>query len=171
MIWLTFGDKINRVLFQLFVIRSTILYTGVITTKQTITVSQFHLSGRVMSSNGPVSSLGNKYQVKDSGKKKLENKRQNITSASIEIGTHPSLFLDNLLTSTFRHFLILSQVEIYIYIYIYIYIHIYIYKYIYIYKRKEILLCNKLHWALYQENLNVQLLNDFLVQRELLQTF
>ena len=33
-----------------------------------------------------------------------------------------------------------------------------------------ILLCNKLHWALYQENLNVQLLNDFLVLRELLQT-
>ena len=35
---------------------------------------------------------------------------------------------------------------------------------------KEILLCNKLHYALYQENLNVQLLNDFLVLRELLQT-
>ena len=30
---------------------------------------------------------------------------------------------------------------------------------------------NKLHWALYQENLNVQLLKDFLVLRELLQTF
>ena len=32
------------------------------------------------------------------------------------------------------------------------------------------LLCNKLHWALYQENLNVRLLNDFLVLKELLQT-
>ena len=35
---------------------------------------------------------------------------------------------------------------------------------------KEILLCKKLLWALHQENLNVQLLNDFLVLKELLPT-
>ena len=59
----------------------------------------------------------------------------------------------------------------------FVYIYIYIFKektkdrlIFWVFFFKELLLCKKLHWALHQENLNVQLLNHFLVLKELVPT-